>query len=88
MKTKKINMNNIYKIATYYRKLQQKCPVLYLFLKEKKVLKAFAKNCKYEKYPKDIVTAFTWDKTIEKSNFWAKLSMEFGKYKDNLRKEL
>lgn len=34
-------MNNIYKIATYYRKLKQKSPILYLFLKEKKSFKSF-----------------------------------------------
>ena len=30
-------MNNIYKIATYYRKLKHKRPILYQFLKEKKL---------------------------------------------------
>lgn len=81
-------MNNIYKIATYYRKLKQKSPILYLFLKEKKVLKVFAKNCRYNKYPKSIMSAFTWDKTKEGIDFWSKLSLEFGKHKDKLLKEL
>lgn len=81
-------MNNIYKIATYYRKLKQKRPILYLFLKEKKALKVFAKNCKYETYPKCIMTAFSWDKTREGVVFWSKLSVELGKYNDKLLEEL
>ena len=81
-------MNNIYKITKYYRKLKQERPILYLFLKERKALKIFAKNCRYEKIPVDIMSAFSWDKTIEKADFWARLSFEFGNYRYNLRKEL
>ena len=81
-------MNNIYKIATYYRRLKQKRPILYKFLKENKALKAFAKNCGYGGYPRSIMSAFTWDKTKEGIDFWSKLSLEFGKYKDKLLKEL
>ena len=81
-------MNNIYKITKYYLNLKQKRPILYLFLKEKKILKIFAKNCRYKKYPVDIISAFSWDKTIEKSDFWAKLSLEFREYRINLCNEL
>jgi hypothetical protein len=81
-------MDNIYRIATYYRKLKQKSPILYLFLKEKKVLKVFAKNCRYNKYPKSIMSAFGWHETKEGVVYWSKLSLEFGKYYDKSLKEL
>ena len=81
-------MNNIYKIATYYRKLKQKRPILYQFLNGKKALKAFAKNCRYENYPLLIVTAFSWDKTKEGGDFWSKLDREYGEYEYKLFKEL
>ena len=54
------------------------------FLKSKRVLQRFERNCKELNKPIDIrkdvttmVTAFVFDKTPEGSDFWWKLSDEF-----------
>lgn len=81
-------MNNIIKIATFYRKFKKKSPILYMFLKEHKALKKFSINLRYSSYPRSIIEAFSWDRTKEGVMYWSNLEIKYHKYADEIFKEL
>lgn len=81
-------MNNIIKIATFYRNFKKRRPILYLFLKEHKALKKFSINLRYSAYPPSIMSAFPWNITKEGFMYWYNLSDKYNKYEREIFKEL
>jgi len=82
-------MNNIIRIARFYKSFKKRNPMLYMFLKEHKVLRKFSINCRYNiEFVDSIGGAFRWDKTKEGYIYWSNLTSEYASFKINLLKEL